>query len=1011
MVVIVVRLLFFLSGVAGLIYEVVWAKELALFLGNTAQAHTVVLATFMGGLALGYFLFGRIADRTQSALNLYGWMEIGIGLSGALFAPLLGRAGELYISMVSRFGFDSYLTLGLKFGLAVLLLLVPTTLMGGTLPVLSRFAVRSLALVDKEVAHLYCVNSLGAVLGSLFAGLYLIPRLGLNLSIIVAVAMNLLAGLVALVLRPWGNAQRETAGYQAAESNNEQVCYSVWQVRIAIVGIALSGGAALIYEIAWIRLLSLVLGSSAYSFSLMLAAFIAGIAAGSFIVAQERRKFGCYLLFALAEIGIVLSIIVTLPIYERLPFYFAILANLLIRVPETFWLYQLINFVVCFLLMFLPTLFLGMTLPLVSRVATSSLKRLGENVGNVFAANTLGTLVGAVAGGLMLLPWLGIKRLIEFGALINLAVGAIALLLSPGLTRAQKASALTASFALFVFYLLFFPDWDKNILSSGTFRMRDFRVGVSYEDFKQGTREEVLYYRDGANMTVAVTQAKGGNITLKVNGKADASSHGDLPTQILLGQIPLLLKPDARNVLVIGLGSGVTCGSVLRHPVERLDVVEISPEVVEASRFFAPHNYQALQDPRLKLYLEDAKAYLKVSQREYDVIISEPSNPWIAGVGSLYSVEFYQDVRKKLRPDGLLVQWFHNYEMTDETLKLVLRTFTTAFEHVTLWSSMTADLIIIGSRSPLPVDFVKSGARLGQAGVSEDLRRIRIETLPTLLSLQVAADGGVRKAAGDGAVNEDLFPVLEYEAPKAFFLGRTSLFLASYDERRYRAGRSSLYLAEYMKNHPLTAAAAKDMANYHLNHTLSVSPDLAQVFVEVWLRQDPKNPEAHWAVARLEERRGNLETARRELQYLLRLSPGHKDYLELAAHVEFQAYLRQRSLFQPQGPERVLGYFRRLLTLEGEGKDRFYRKIAQVYAAEKDYAAAMGYLEKGALYAEDNKGERPDDLWLEAANLAVVADDPKRAAGYFRKALRYNPGNPTAKRGLEQLSRLGPVEP
>ncbi|MBI2985988.1 MAG: fused MFS/spermidine synthase [Deltaproteobacteria bacterium] len=1004
----IISILFFLSGMAGLIYEVLWAKHLSLFLGNTANAHTVVLATFMGGLAVGYFLFGKMVDRAGSALGLYGWMEIAIGLSGALFVPLLGGLGSLYISLISRFGSDSALATPSRFILSSLLFFLPTVLMGGTLPVLSRFVVRSLGEVESRVGWLYFLNSLGAVCGSLLAGFLFIPRLGLNLPIMVAAALNLFVGLTALVLRRWERYERDETAAPTTSHIHEGALYTPWQLRIAVLGIALSGGAALIYEIAWIRLLSLVLGSSTYSFSLMLAAFIAGIASGSFVVARKWwSRLGPYALFALAELAIALSIILTLPVYGRLPFYFATLANLFIRVPETFWLYQLINFLVCFFLMLLPTFFLGTTLPLVSRVSASSVKTLGENVGNVFAANTAGTLLGAVAAGLFLLPLLGIKRLIELGVAINLLVGAFALWVSPGLGRRKKRLALSAAFALFIFYLISFPQWDKNILSSGVFRIRDFQVGTSYEDFRRAPREEILYYKDGANMTVAVSQKDSKELTLKVNGKPDASSQGDLPTQVLLGQIPLLLKPDAKEVLVIGLGSGITCGSVLRHPVERLDVVEISPEVAEASRHFAPHNDQALEDPRLKLHLEDAKVFLKVSPRQYDVVISEPSNPWIAGVGSLYSVEFYQDVRSRLRPDGLLVQWFHSYEMTDETLRLVLRTFAAAFEHVTLWNSMTADLLLIGSSKPLAVDFKKSLDRLSSSGVMGDLRRIGISSLPTILSLQMASDAGVRRAAGKGRLNEDLFPILEYEAPKAFFLGRVSQLAVAYDERRYPADNASLYFMRYLETHPLAAVETKNLANYHLSYGPSTSLGLARNFVDLWLKRDPKDPEAHWALARLEERRGNLEAARRELEYLLRLGSGNREYLEAAAHVEFQTYLSQRSLLGPRRPEKSLAYLHRLLSLDDDRKERIYRKIAQVHAAGKDYQAALEYLEKGAAYAESHRGELgPDAIWLEAANMAVEADDLKRAMGYLAKVLARNPGNLLAKKSMQELSRL-----
>ena len=1007
----IISSLFFLSGSAGLIYEVVWAKHLSLFLGNTTQAHTIVLATFMGGLALVYYVFGKIADRTESGLKLYGWMEFVIGVYGLLFAPILGLLGPAYIELVSRFGFDSYLTVTLKFILPILLLLVPTTLMGGTLPVLSRVVVHSLGEIRREVGKLYFVNSIGAVVGTLLASFVLIPVFGLNLSVTAASVLNLMVGFTALALRPWEKATRETDASRPIYDDTPKVVYTPWQIRTIILGVTLSGGAALIYEIAWIRLLSLVLGSSTYSFSLMLAAFITGIALGSFIVSRRWvLVFEPYLLFAFAEIGIALSIIVTLPLYERLPFYFAVLANVIVRVPETFWIYQLAQLSVCFFLMFFPTLFLGMTLPLASQVVAPSLKRLGQDVGNVFGANTVGTLIGTITAGLLLLPLLGLKRLIEFGILINIMVGVAAFWVGPFRLQ-KKGLILGSSLVVMVLYLHLFSSWDKNILSSGAFRMRGFYGGITFKDFKKRLGEQILYYKDGTNMTVAVTRGKDDGIMLRVNGKTDASTSGDLGTQILLGQIPLLLKPDAEDVLVIGLGSGITAGSVLRHPIKRLDLVEISSEVVEANRFFAAHNYEALKDPRLRLTLEDAKTFLKITKQLFDVIISEPSNPWIAGIGSLYSMEFYQDVRKRLRPEGLMVQWIHTYEMTDETLRLVLRTFTRSFKHVTLWSTKTRDLLLIGSTGPVPVDYKKSLTRFNNTKVNEDLRRVGIESLSTILSLQVTSDVGVRKTAGQGRVNEDLFPILEYEAPKAFFLGQHSRLLISNDERLRRRDGSSLYFTQYLREHPLSANDIKDIATYHLTHSSLNVLKLSQSYVDLWIKLDPNDPEAHWALARIEKQRGDLKAARTELGYLLEIDPDNKEYLEAAAHLEFEIYLNHRSILNSLTPEKALMYYHRLLKLEVNKKDRIYRKISQVYAAERDFKSATDYLERAALHAQKNKGEfRSDILWLEMADLAIDMGDLKRAVVYVREALAHNPRNTVAKKSLQRLYRLQKME-
>jgi spermidine synthase len=328
------------------------------------------------------------------------------------------------------------------------------------------------------------------------------------------------------------------------------------------------------------------------------------------------------------------------------------------------------------------------------------------------------------------------------------------------------------------------PSWDKLILSSGQFRNRQIAQYRSYEDYRRDVhKQSLLFYKDDKDATVTVVKGRDGDLYLKVNGKTDASSRGDLPTQLLLAHVPLLLKPDANQVLVVGLGSGITAGSALRHPLERLDLVEISAGVVEAAKFFQDHNYHALQDPRLHLHLEDANTFLRLAPRRYDVIISEPSNPWIVGIGNLFSVEFYREARQHLSEGGLLAQWFHTYEMDDNTLRLILRTFASVFEHVTLWKTLSEDILILGSSSPNPLNFSRVSERFDLEQVREDLQRIEITSLPTLLSLQIASDATVRKMAGRGRLNEDYYPILEYEAPKAFFLGSVASVIRSHDER------------------------------------------------------------------------------------------------------------------------------------------------------------------------------------------------------------------------------------
>jgi spermidine synthase len=927
-------------------------------------------------------------------------MEIGIGLFGGLFLPLSEWCGSLYVFLAGQFGLDSIAATTAKFVLSVALIFVPSFLMGGTLPVLSRFIIRSLARVESDVGWLYGINSLGAMTGSVIAGFVLIPSLGLNLTVLFAVALNLAVGLVALL---WQAVARPLAHDGHDNEAEAASFYPRNQVLVAVCGVALSGAAALIYEIAWIRLLSLVLGSSAYSFSLMLAAFIGGLAAGGFAVSRPWvAKFDSYLLFAVAELSAAIAVVLTLPVYERLPFYFAFIADHFVRVPGSFWVYQAIQFLTAFSLMFVPTFFMGMAVPLATRVAARSLETAGRQIGQVFAANTTGTIVGAVAAGLFLLPMLGIKRLIELAVAINLLVGLAAVAFAPRWRSIQKGWLAGSSLAFFVWYLLFFPAWDHNILSSGMFRQRGATLGTSYQEFKDSRREKILYYRDGANMTVAVLQAGDEHIVLKVNGKVDASTTGDLPTQILSGHLPLLLQPLARRVLVIGMGSGITAGSVLRHPVERVDLAEISPEVVEGSRFFSPFNHEPLRDPRLRLHVEDAKTFLRVPGARYDVIISEPSNPWMAGTANLFSVEFYRDARQRLVPEGLMVQWFHTYEMSDETLRLVLRTFAGAFEHVSLWSPKAGDLLLIGSQKPPVLDLTKSFERVKDAAVREDLARVGIRSLAGVMSLQALSDKGVRSAAGKGRLNEDVFPVLEYEAPKAFFLGQTAQLLTRRDERRQPLAASPLYLHRY-RSEMLGAEESKEIALYHFSNGSLVDLGMVRPFLDVWLEERPNDPEARWLLARLEERAGNPGGSLREINSLLESDPNNRDYLDTAARLEFQKYLAERSFLNHHVPERVLAYLDRLEKLTEDRKERVYQKIAQVHALSGNLPSAVEYLERAAMTARGSGGGA-DSIWLEAAQTALQMNDSTKALACVKEALLANPNNGAARRMLQRLS-------
>jgi spermidine synthase len=804
----------FLSGAAALVYEVLWARQLALLFGSTALAQTLALAAFLGGLSAGGAALGRRADRAPSAARFYAFLEWGVAALG-LAAPLLLRA-----------------ECGVWRLLPVAALLAQAFLMGGTIPALCRAAGGD---AQGSVGRVYAANSAGAVAGGLGAAFFLIPGLGLDWAFAAAVALNAAAALGARFVS-------ETSAARAPRETAERKLEPVL-VRGAVF---LSGFVALSYEIAWTRLLALALGSSVYSFAEMLAAFIAGAAAGSWLVSTgPLRRRDPALLLGAALLGAGISVLLALPFYDRLAILQVMLRTHFGYDTAAFYAFEAAKFGFCLLPMLIPAVFLGMTLPLAARLVAGSAEERASDVGSVFAANAAGNVLGALAGWLIL-PWLGVEGVLRSGTTLFLAAGAAVLWTAWPPPASRRRAVFLAGLAAVAAYRAWLPRWDMSMLGQGFFRSRPNFSLPHYADYV-GAFEglvETLYVRDDREATVEVSRfKKEGILALKVNGKSDASNGPDMRTQILLGQLPLVLKPGARDALVVGWGSGVTAGSMLTHPLRGLDAVELIPAVVDASRFFAAENGGARNDPRLTLTLEDAKSFLARDGRRYDVIVSEPSNPWMAGVGDLFSREFYARARARLAPGGVMAQWFHVYEMDDELFALVLRTFRSSFPHVTMWNVTDNDLILVGSVEPLTPDFTAMERELRLPAVRRDLARADVNALTTLLSAQMAGADSVRGMEGTGPLNEERRPRLEYGAPKAFFRAARVSLIAARDDRDDDRRREGLLLAQdlQVRRRPLTKEEYLDLMVFpHAPHEMP----RVRALLREWKARYPRDPRA-----------------------------------------------------------------------------------------------------------------------------------------------------------------------
>jgi len=990
---ILVYLLFFLSGFCGLVYEIIWMRRFAVSFGNTTYAITVVLAAFMGGLAAGSRWFGMLADspgRKASLFTYYGWMEILIGVYCLGFDRLLGAQKWALLLFYHTLEPSAAASTGFKFILSSMLLIVPTILMGGTLPVLIKALSRRLPDVGRITGRLYFANCFGAVFGTLAVAFWMIPSLGLALSTALAAAINIAIGLVALALRTRIPDPLRLTG-KTGPALDEGVSAGGPQAALkwSLIGIFISGFTAMFYEITWTRILSLVLGSSTYSFSLMLAAFISGIALGSLIISRFMGKIRhpAYI-FALCQITAGLAVFAMLPLYSSLPLFFLRCRELVNFSYET---HQLFKFAVCLAVMLAPTTAIGMGFPLVGRLAAGGeMDKIAGKVGGVYALNTMGNILGTVLCGFAMIPLLGLKTTLEISVLLNLAAGG-GILLSLGPLRAIQTRRVFVAGALAVaIYFLIAPGWDRKVLTGGAFRYHRSPQATAENFSKKTQRRNLLFYREDISTTVTVEQ-ENSDLVLRVNGKADASSTLDMKTQILLTDLPMLLHENPAHVLVIGAGSGVSCGAALAHPeLDSLCCVEISPGVVQGSRFFADYNRRYWENPRTEIVLDDGRNFLFRSEKKWDVIASEPSNPWIAGIGNLYTEEFYRNCRERLAPGGIICQWIHLYEMEESVLKTILITFRKTFPHAMAFGSIEdIDLLLVGSREKLPVDFEAIARRMKNHEVAADLQRIGINSLFTLLSTQIFDSRGMQRWAGIGPINSDNFPFVEYRAPRGFF----------YDSRvvlpdRYRLGEGNTLLANYLRIHQPAADELLDMARYQISSGIN---NMVYSAVADALQIQPENPEALRLMADLLIQRKSYAEAAEVIGRLAAAGVSEKEILELEYPVATALAERVSASFLHEPDfSRVLEIKRRLIEIEpGRSIHRFqlgrtFERMGKYREAARAFETALEVRLRG----QKSETLEPQLIMHKIGSSYLEAQDFEQAANWYERMCREYPNEP-----------------
>ena len=754
--------IFAVSGFSGIIYESVWTHYLKLFLGHAAYAQAIVLVLFMGGLALGSWFTSRSLHATRNPLLAYAITEFGIGILGLIF--------DITSRFIFSYSFEHiipilevpWLIQVYKLICTSLLVLPQAILLGATFPLLSAGFIRNFHGTEgKSVAMLYFTNSIGAASGLLVCAFYLIQSFGLAGTLTIAATLNILIAITVYLI--FKATTVTTVIPLTAARKKDLVTYTV------LAASFLTGFASLIYEIVWIRMLSMVLGTSTHSFELMLSSFITGLAIGGYWIRGRIDKLEDPISYAgFIQLIMGLFAVSTVLLYG---YGFKLMGFFMLALDQTsqgYLLFTLASHAIALAFMLPATICAGMTLPLFSLILVRQ-KNGEKSLGEIYSVNTIGAICGVVFTIFIGMPALTLKGSLMTGAIIDIATGLLLLKLVNAAIEKRKYRSYALLSTLFLVFVFNF-DFDTKQMASGV-----FRHGVSSLD----ASAKILYHHDGETASVTVARRDDNLISIMTNGKPDASISMDvtLPpstdeaTMTLLAALPLSINPEAKIIANIGMGSGLTSHTALAMPtLEQVDTIEIEPAMLEGARYFLPKTERVFHDPRSHIYIDDAKTYFSTHQSRYDIIISEPSNPWVSGVSDLFTREFYHTVKNHLSNTGLLVQWTHTYEINIELLVSVLKAISHEFKFYSIYFADADNLIIlaandnpIGFPKPHLFDFPEMKNQLANVHVLniDDLqyRFLGDQSLynPYLLSSSIPA-------------NSDYMPYLDLNAEKSRFM-------------------------------------------------------------------------------------------------------------------------------------------------------------------------------------------------------------------------------------------------
>jgi len=745
-----VFIVFFVSGFTGLVYEVVWLRLFGLIFGNTTIAISTVLSAYMLGLALGSKILGSIADRITNHLKVYAFLELGIGAFAGLIFLLQPLAGQIFSNIYFPLRDSVFIFRMIQFIIAFVLMLPATFLMGGTFPVLTHIIVKDKLNIGSGIGKLYGVNTLGAVAGSFLTGFFLIRFFGVTQTILFAAVLNFIISAAAFVFNRFAD---DNGTLRHNETSSPVTKDTEKKIKIVILVMMVSGFASLSYEVLWARILVFVLTNSVFAFSVMLTTFLFGIGLGGFLGGKwaDRTKNQIYFL-GIVECAIGISGFIAGVVLVNLGWIHDAVFS--IGPKTTWWSWNSIRFLEAFLVMFLPTFFMGVSFPIAGRIAVPQLKQIGSGLGRLYFYNTLGGMAGSLVTGLILISIIGTPSALILTVTINIVLGLYLFRLEHKVIYRRPLYIFSFSAILFLFLI--------------TVKILPFRLFDSaYSHVEKGAK--LIDYREGLEGTVTVHETlppfeKARRID--VDGLNVAGSSFMLRTlQILQGQLPFLVKPDAQRVVQIGFGTGQTSHSVMLHNIKKFTLAEISRGVLELSNiYFRDLNHGVINNPNFNYRILDGRNYIKYTRNRFDIIMNDANYAVATSSANLFTKEHFENCRDKLAPGGILSTWM-TVDLAPEDFRIVLKTFQSVFPYCTLWMApncVNKQVVLIGSVEPLHVDFQKARKMFNEPAVKKDLASVNINSVYDLLSCLILDSKGIRVLSKNAKVNSDNHPILEF---------------------------------------------------------------------------------------------------------------------------------------------------------------------------------------------------------------------------------------------------------